>query len=535
MIRAYCTENSDDWDQGIHLLLFAAWEAIQESLGFSPFELVFGRTVRGPLKLLKELWLAEDTSDNLLDQLADLRYRLIRVNELAKTNLVKSQNKMKTWYDKRARKRSFRVGDRVLTLLPIPQQPLQARYCGLYLITRKVNDIDYVIATLDRRKAQRLCHINMLKEYQERGPTTSAEVTKQPPITSNCLIQDIGLNMLERERDEDMIDSAMVLKNSDVLNNLKDKLHHLSASEQEEMTQLMLQFVELFPDVPGMTECVFPDVDIGDATPIKQHLYRLNPNKLKYLRKEVEYMLKHGIIEHSQSEWSSPCILVPKKDRTYCFCTDFRKVNLVTKTDSYPIPRVEDCIDRIGNAKYISKLDLLKGYWQVPLTPRANEISAFVTPEGYYQYMVMPFGMKSSPATFQHMINKITANFEGCEAYIDDVVVFGNTWKQHLERVHELFWRLKLTVNLVKSDFGYAHVTYLGHVVGQGQVKPVTAKVDAIINYPVPNNKQEMMRFLGMSGYYRKFCKNFSGVCEPLTRLLGKDRECVELRMSRSL
>ena len=219
----------------------------------------------------------------------------------------------------------------------------------------------------------------------------------------------------------------MVPKNLDVLNNLKDKLHHLSASEQEEMTQLMLQFVELFLDVPGMTECVFHDVDVGDATPIKQHPYRLNPNKLKYLRKEVEYMLKHGIIEHSQSEWSSPCILVPKKDGTYRFCTDFHKVNLVTKTDSYPNPRVEDCIDRIGIAKYISKLDLLKGYWQVPLTPRAKEISAFVTPEGFYQYKVMPFGMKNSPATFQRMINKITANFEGCEVYIDDVVVFGNT------------------------------------------------------------------------------------------------------------
>ena len=99
-------------------------------------------------------------------------------------------------------------------------------------------------------------------------------------------------------------------------------------------------------------------------------------------------MLKHGIIEPSQSEWSLPCILVPKKDGTYRFCVDFYMVNLVKKTDSYPIPRVEDCINRIGNAKYISKLDLLKGYWQVPLTLRAKEISAFVTPERFYQYKV---------------------------------------------------------------------------------------------------------------------------------------------------
>ena len=119
----------NDWDQGIHLLLFAAREAIQESLGFSPFELVFGRTVRGSLKLLKELWLAEDTSDNLLDQVSDLRHSLIRANELAKQNLTKAQHKMKTWYDKKAKRRSFKPGDKVLVLLPIPQHPLQARYC----------------------------------------------------------------------------------------------------------------------------------------------------------------------------------------------------------------------------------------------------------------------------------------------------------------------------------------------------------------------------------------------------------------------
>ena len=117
---------------------------------------------------------------------------------------------------------------------------------------------------------------------------------------------------------------------------------------------------------------------------------------------------------------------VSNKDGMYRFCTDFCKVNLVTKTDSYPIPRVENCIDRIGYVKYKNKLDLLKGYWQVPLTPRAKEISAFVTPDGFFQYKMMPFGINNAPATFQCMI---MSNFEECEAYIDDVIVFGNTWK----------------------------------------------------------------------------------------------------------
>ena len=340
MMRAYCIEHGNDWDQGIHLLLFAMREAAQESLGFSPFELIFGRTVRGPLKLLKESWLADHTPDNLLDQVADLRYRLLRANELARKNLEKSQQKMKTWYDRKARKRSFRIGDKVLILLPIPQQSLRARYCGPYLITRKVSDLDYVIDTPYRRKSQRLCHINMLKEYQERT-STSATVAEQSLVTPSCVIQDLNLNSSEREVGEDMTDSVMVLKNSDVLSNLKGKLHHLSDSEQDEMTQLVLDFTELFPDIPSRTECVFHDVDVGDAMPIKQHPYHVNPIKLQFFE---EGNRVHVTAWNHRTQSKCPCILVPKKDGTYRFCIDFRKVNLVTKTDSFPIPKVEDYI-----------------------------------------------------------------------------------------------------------------------------------------------------------------------------------------------
>jgi len=120
MLQAYCVENKRDWDQGVHLLLLVARESVQAPLGFSPFQLVFGQTVRGPLKLLKEAWLAEDSSVNLLDQVADLRYRLVCARYFAQPNLVASQQKMKTWYDKRVKTRCFNIGDQVLVLLPIP-------------------------------------------------------------------------------------------------------------------------------------------------------------------------------------------------------------------------------------------------------------------------------------------------------------------------------------------------------------------------------------------------------------------------------
>ena len=118
-----------------------------------------------------------------------------------------------------------------------------------------------------------------------------------------------------------------------------------------------------------------------------------------------------------------------------------RKLNTVTKTDSFPLPRIEDCIDRVGKAKYVTTLDLLKGYWQVPLTERAKQLSAFVTPHGLYQYRVMPFGMKNAPSTFQRMINRVVDGLKCCEAYIDDVIIYSDSWQGHLSQLRAIFDR----------------------------------------------------------------------------------------------
>ena len=265
---------------------------------------------------------------------------------------------------------------------------------------------------------------------------------------------------------------------------------------------------------------------LGMQKPIKQHPYRCNPLKQAQFNEEIRYMEENGIIENSNSPWSSPCILVPKPDLSFRFCTDYRKVNSVTKSDSYPLPRIDDCIDKVGNAKFVSTYDLLKGYWQVPLTSRAKQISAFITPQGLYQYKVLPFGMKNAPATFQRLMNEVIAGLPNTEVYIDDIVLYSSSWEEHLKATFDLFDRLtkaKLTVNLAKSQIAKAKVKFLGHVIGQGEIKPVHAKVEAVVNFPQPNTKRELMRFLGMAGYYRKFCHNFSDIVSPMTNLLRKN------------
>lgn len=182
MLRAYCLEFEKEWDDGVHLLLFAAREVVQESTGFSPADLVFAHNVRGPLKLLQENWLNEFEPKNQLDHVSSFRYKLHRACELATQNLAATQSKMKGWFDKKAKIRQFKPGDKILVFLPIPCSSFQARYSGPCIIEKKVSDRDYIVATPDRARHSRLCHINMIKPYYDReqlDKPSSGEVKTQ--------------------------------------------------------------------------------------------------------------------------------------------------------------------------------------------------------------------------------------------------------------------------------------------------------------------------------------------------------------------
>ena len=490
------------------------------------------RVTIGPLLLLKEKWLDEDPEKiSVLKYVATFKDRLFRAGQMAKRNLQESQSKMKVWYDRKAKSRCFEPGDRVLVLFPVVGNPLQAKYSGPYKVVKKISDTNYLVKTPDRRKETQVCHINMLKAYHEKPKPELVTLNNRLGLESPTHSKDCVGQVAEKEEDTESEvrlgndRQPIKLQNSQILNDLGTKLSHLPSVQRKELAEVITQYREVFPDVPSKTNLIEHDVDVGDSAPIKQHPYRVSPMKKELLDKEVQYMLKNDIIEESQSNWSSPCILVPKHDGGFRFCTDFRKVNDKTKSDSFPIPRIADCIDQIGNAKFVSTFDMLKGYWQVPLTQRAREISAFVTPSGLYQYKVMPFGMKNAPATFQRMVNKLVRDIDGCEGYIDDVVIFSDNWSDHIRQIKRFFQIMreaKLTINLMKSEFGKATVKYLGHIVGQGQVRPLDAKIQTIVKYPIPTSRKELARFLGMAGYYRSFCLNFSEIAAPLTNLLSK-------------
>ena len=510
MLRSFCIEHEKDWDKGVHFAIFAAREATQESLGFSPFELVFGHAVRGPLGLLKESLLNENLQQkDLLSYVSDFREKLVNATELAHKNLRTAQISMKELYDQKSKVRSFSVGDKVLVLLPIVSNPMKARYQGPYVISSKIDELNYIVSTPDRKKDTQLCHANMIKEYYARSIESDSVLS----------VQDIDFEIKNDNQNAR-------LANSDIMKDMKSLTNHLPSDEGNSLENLIVEFKSIFGDVPSRTDVIEHDVCLtSDITPIKSHPYRVGPDKKKIIQEEVDYMLKHKIIEPSNSQWASPCVVVKKADNSYRFCTDYRKLNAVTKSDSFPLARIDDCIDRIGKARYISKCDVLKGYWGIPLTERAREISAFVTPDGLYQYRVMPYGMKNSQATFQRLMTSLLRGMKNVTAYVDDIVVHNDSWEEHQKSLRELFLRLKeanLTANLSKSVFCRADVTYLGHVVGHGKVKPVDGHVEKMKNFPPPTDKKGVMRFLGMLGYYRRFLPNFSTVAFPLTDLLKK-------------
>jgi transposase InsO family protein len=243
---------------------------------------------------------------------------------------------------------------------------------------------------------------------------------------------------------------------------------------------------------------------------------------------EVDKMLAEGVIEPSNSPWSSPIVLAKKKDGKHRFCIDFRKVNEVTRKDAYPLPFINVILDKLRRARYISTIDLKSGHWQVPLTPSSKPITAFTVPSrGLYQFRVMPFGLHSAPATFQRLMDRVIGPELDpyCFAYLDDIVVLGETFEQHLEVLQEVFRRLRaanLRLNPDKCQFGRRSLTYLGHVVTAAGIRTDPDKVAAIRQLATPKTLRQLRRFLGMASWYRRFIPDFSRIAAPLNRLLKK-------------
>ncbi|XP_025266372.1 uncharacterized protein LOC112638592 [Camponotus floridanus] len=315
---------------------------------------------------------------------------------------------------------------------------------------------------------------------------------------------------------------------STITGNISAGIAPRSETEDRQFRQFLERELRKFRSIRGPTDRVAHTIRLKLGLPIKQRYRPRNPAMQAVINTEVDKMLEAGVIEPSNSAWSSPVVLVRKKDGAFRFCIDFRKLNQASEKDAYPLPHITATLDKLRGAKYLSTLDLKDGYWQVPLDPDSRPATAFTIPgRGLLQFRIMPFGLHSAPATFQRLLDNVGPDLDlHVLVYLDDIIIVSRTFKEHLTHLKEVFRRLRQTrlqLNVDKCHFCRDRLKYLGHIVDQEGIRTDPDKMSAIKNWPAPTTVRQVRQFLGMASWYRRFVPNFSAIAAPITRLTRKN------------
>lgn len=304
--------------------------------------------------------------------------------------------------------------------------------------------------------------------------------------------------------------------------------HELSVEQQSLLDAVKQEFVSSEQAGLGKTSVLKHSIDVGSSTPIKQRHHFVSPPIQEILNSEVDAMLSRGIIEESKSSWSSPVLVVKKPDGKRRFCLDCRAVNNVTIKDAYPMPIIDGILASLHETVFISSIDLKDAFWQIELDVDSRDKTAFTIPgRPLYQFVRMPFGLCNAPQTMCRLMDKVIPSElrEFVFVYIDDLLVVSKCFESHLARLKTVAKCLReanFTINVSKSKFAMREVKYLGHIVGNGQIKPDPGKVDAINEFPAPRTVRQVRRFLGLCGWYRRYISGFAAIAAPITDLLGK-------------
>jgi len=213
------------------------------------------------------------------------------------------------------------------------------------------------------------------------------------------------------------------------------------------------------------------------------------------------------LIRKSMSPWASPVVIVEKKDETKRFCVDYRRLNHTTKSDCFPLPRIDELLESFRTANWFTTIDLASGYWQVEMAEEDKEKTAFITHQGLYEFNVMPFGLKNAPETFQRLMNYVLQEYIGkfVAVYLDDIIIYSKTFEQHIDHIKTIFKALRkaiLKIKLKKCYFCFPNISFLGHIVGRDGISVDPAKVEKIKNFPELMNLKDLRAALGLFSYY---------------------------------
>ncbi|KAF9758233.1 Retrovirus-related Pol polyprotein from transposon, partial [Nosema granulosis] len=321
--------------------------------------------------------------------------------------------------------------------------------------------------------------------------------------------------------------SKMQTENSIIHAEIKDQF---DTTEQETVVEtpqgraILEEFRDIFKD--EITESVMCNtklhkIDTGNASPICQKNYRVPVHFETPITEEIVKNLRLGIIRPSNSPWCGRIVPVSKKDGSVRMCIDFRALNKVTIRDKYPLPRIDEILDRLSGAKIFSNLDATSGYYQIGIDEKDKEKTAFAWKGGLYEFNRMPFGLCNAPATFQRAMDEIIGNCfsDFVIPYLDDIIIFSRNETEHLQHLNIVLNKLKasgLALNKKKCNFLKEEIKILGNVVSRGYIKPDPSKIETIKKYPFPLNLKELRAFLGLVNYCREYIMNYAELTHPL-------------------
>ena len=280
----------------------------------------------------------------------------------------------------------------------------------------------------------------------------------------------------------------------------------------------------------GTCSIIPHQIRLKDDDPINLPFRRIAPNLVQEVKQQLDEMLRRGIIRKSCSPYASAIVPVRKKNGSIRICIDYRRLNAKTIRDSFPLPRIQESLEALHGSVVFSSLDLAHGYFQVVMEPDSVPMTAFRVPWGLFEFIRMPQGLVNSPATFQRTMEHLFGDLNLTELliYLDDILVFSSTFEDHIARLDKVLGRLigaGLKLNGAKCKFFQSQVLYLGHVVSSEGVAVDPDKVSRIVNWPTPDNSEQVVSFMGLASYYRRFIKSFSDVALPIRDTVKSTKE----------
>ena len=380
----------------------------------------------------------------------------------------------------------------------------------------------------------------------------------KPPVVCLINLSDSELSVpstspIGEAQEVDILDGSILLGSSagdkdgnmesgpgkDLPEHLQEMFHkssmNLSEEQKNRFRELLAKHSSVFASSDldlGEFSAVEHTIETGAAMPIKQKMRRTPIHFVGEERKHLEQMLRAGVIQPSSSEWAAPPVLERKKDGNVRWCIDYRKLNKVTKKDVFPLPLIEDCMDALQGNVWFSKLDANSAYWQIPLESSAREKTAFVTKDGLFEFVRMPFGLCNSPATYSRAMGKILdgLTWKTVLAFLDDICVLGKSVEDHFQNLDVVLQRFSdfgLKLKPRKCEFFRTQVSFLGRVVSQKGVELSPDSVEAIQGWSTPTSVKGLMSFLGLVNYHRQFIQGFSDIAAPLYAIVGAKKEFV--------